>query len=492
MSGAGSEGDPQAEILRRLRAMIAGMDLADLRATADQVMGLAMTSPLEPATAAAAPQESRRRPRRAEAVTYRIRVDIDDTHPPVWRRLELSSTTPLDELHRVLQAAFGWTDSHLHRFALGPSVWDLHAEAFLCPYDVEDGESEGVPASEVRLDEVLVDVGDVLRYVYDYGDGWEHTLRLEAVLPPAPDAAAAICTAGRRAGPPEDCGGPYGYEELAAAGEVGSFDLEEVNAELRAVGGELALERDLPLPLADLLRRTFDPELRSWLDEQVTAADLTAPVPTDPVQAAEMVRSFTWLLERVGEGGIPLTAAGYLPPVHVLAAMAELHLDDEWIGKRNREDLTPQVLGLRLTAQRLGLLRKAKGRLVRTKVGQRVVGDPVALWWHVVERCQVPSPDTAQGIASLLVLVAVAAGDDPFSDDVRRLVRDVLTDHGWRTRSGAPLPEWGSVGLARDTMDVLEAARAFEPAGWGRYPRVPTAGGRALARAVLHRLPHRG
>ena len=63
---------------------------------------------------------SRRRPRRADVVSYRVRVDLNGTKPPLWRRLELASDLFLDQVHEVMQAAFGWTDSHLHQFGSGP------------------------------------------------------------------------------------------------------------------------------------------------------------------------------------------------------------------------------------------------------------------------------------------------------------------------------------------------------------------------------------
>jgi Plasmid pRiA4b ORF-3-like protein len=100
-------------------------------------------------------------------VTYRVRADLSETRPPLWRRLELASDLYLDQVHAVLQAAFGWTDSHLHRFASGPGMYSRDAEQYLCPFDVEEGEP-GVPEGEVRLDEVLSKVGDRLYYAYDF------------------------------------------------------------------------------------------------------------------------------------------------------------------------------------------------------------------------------------------------------------------------------------------------------------------------------------
>jgi hypothetical protein len=114
------------------------------------------------------------------------------------------STLRLDELHRVLQAVFGWTDSHPHRFSLSDSAWDHDSERFLCPQDFEEGEDDGVPACDVRLDEVLAQPGDRLLYTYDYGDEWNHRLVVEAV---GELMTTVLCTGGRGAAPPEDSSG---------------------------------------------------------------------------------------------------------------------------------------------------------------------------------------------------------------------------------------------------------------------------------------------
>src|SRR5690349_19932427 len=153
------------------------------------------------------PRPHLRRPPRAEAVTYRLRVDLDDAEPAVWRTLAIRSDIRLDLLHKVLQAAYGWTDSHLHRFAIGGDPLGPDSEVFLCPYDVEDGDDEGTPEGDVRLDETVQLPGDVLRYVYDYGDEWALTLVLEEVLPRGADDGAALCLGGHGPSPLEDSGG---------------------------------------------------------------------------------------------------------------------------------------------------------------------------------------------------------------------------------------------------------------------------------------------
>ena len=187
-----------ADLIRRLTAEISGSPLYAA----------------DPADLAAS--ESRRRPRRPDLVRYRVRVDLSGAKPPLWRRLELASGLFLDEVHEILQVAFGWTDSHLHQFGSGSRYHGPETEHYLCPYQVEEGEP-GVPEEEVRLDEVLADPGDTLCYLYDFGDNWEHVIRLEAVAPWDDTAPAAACLDGRRDGPPEDCGGLGGYELISAA-----------------------------------------------------------------------------------------------------------------------------------------------------------------------------------------------------------------------------------------------------------------------------------
>ena len=177
--------------------------------------------------------------RRATVVTYRVRVDLDGAKPPIWRRLDVPSDLTLDRFHRVLQAALGWWDLHLHAFRMGPGVRDYRREPFGTAHDPAVARRGGPHEAAVRLDEVLGEPGDRLYYEYDFGDSWEHTIRLEEVLPPGP----AGCLAGRRACPPEDSGGLSTYlEMLDALGGAGTP---------RGFGG----------PFASL------DELREWLPE---------------------------------------------------------------------------------------------------------------------------------------------------------------------------------------------------------------------------------
>jgi hypothetical protein len=207
---------------------------------------------------------SPRRPRRDDIVTYRLRIDLKGAKPPCWRRLELASNLMLDELHDVIQAAFAWSDGHMHQFAAGgSSFYDPDSEQYLTEYDIEDGE-EGIAERDVRLDELLVDPGDRLFYMYDFGDGWEHVVALEAVLPREPEAPRAVCTKGRRPSPPEDCGGIHGYELLTAASDATNPGHHQALELLRETYGPGFDPADLSLVPFDLewingaLRDLFD------------------------------------------------------------------------------------------------------------------------------------------------------------------------------------------------------------------------------------------
>jgi Plasmid pRiA4b ORF-3-like protein len=460
---------------------------------------------------------SRRRPRRPDAVTYRIRADLRGTRPPLWRRLELASDLHLDGVHDIMQAAFGWTDSHLHRFASGTAPYGPDTEYYLCPFDAGDG-VDGVPEEQVRLDEVLSDAGDVLFYEYDYGDGWEHTIRLEAVLPCAESAPQAACTAGRRPGPPEDCGGVGGYELIAAATDpqhpdhaealaeyrdiyddhdtrladfaVTPFDLDEINDALRLLGlangpDHAEPPADLPEPLESLLARMRTTASRRQLRQLIGDAMAEPPV-IDAGTAARMVRPYAWLLDRVGPGGITLTAAGYLPPAHVAAAMTELNLGPEWIGAGNRENQTIPVLHLRESAVRMGLLRKHSGRLVITSRGRAAAADPLALWWQIAERMPLRSADRCEAQAGLtyVILVAAQAPGDPNATAAR-----FLDDVGWVSADGRPLTPSMASQAAWDTASVLRRLGAVTDGPDRRQASQPTAEGAAFARAALRTWP---
>jgi hypothetical protein len=143
---------------------------------------------------------------------YQIKITLLGTTPPIWRRLLVPAGMTLEQLHDVLQAAMGWENCHLHEFHIGQ-------KRFAKP-DPNDS-LMGLPTTgnerTVRMFSVLGKVGAKAVYTYDFGDGWEHSIAVEKVLPPDPGLAYPLCTAGKLHGPPEDCGGIPGYYNLLEA-----------------------------------------------------------------------------------------------------------------------------------------------------------------------------------------------------------------------------------------------------------------------------------
>lgn len=167
------------------------------------------------------------------------------------------------------------------------------------------------------------------------------------------------------------------------------FDVDEVNGALSSRGGLRAPAFDPDSPLGDLLARIHIPlSVAEALDA------MAAPPPTvDPTELRQFGDRYRWLLDRIGDDGVKLTAAGYLPPLLVNEIAVALGLDDLWIGTANREHHTIPVLQFRESTQDLRLLRRSKGYLMLTKAGQRVRDDPDFLWRH--RRGAADQPDGA-------------------------------------------------------------------------------------------------
>jgi hypothetical protein len=146
--------------------------------------------------------------------TYQLQVLVNGTQPPIWRRLQVPAAANLNWFHAVLQVAMGWTNSHLHQFICGEHSY-AEAEAHLEQYE---GDPSVRDESKFTLAELLNDVHKGLIYEYDFGDSWEHIVTVEKILPAdASTPVTAVCLAGSRACPPEDCGGIGGYEDLLKA-----------------------------------------------------------------------------------------------------------------------------------------------------------------------------------------------------------------------------------------------------------------------------------
>ena len=141
----------------------------------------------------------------------RLKITLDGVKPAVLRRVEVPFDIRLDRLHLTIQAAMGWTNSHLYELRAGDVGWST-------PNPDADGPGDFLDARKARLDDVLEDMGTKkLVYLYDFGDGWEHTINVERLIDPKPGVLypRLVEVSGRC--PPEDCGGPWGYAEFLEA-----------------------------------------------------------------------------------------------------------------------------------------------------------------------------------------------------------------------------------------------------------------------------------
>lgn len=146
-----------------------------------------------------------KKPKTTPTEVYQIKVTLNDSKPPIWRRVQVAADITLAKLHDVMQVAMGWHNCHLHQFTDGEQYygepdpqWDM---------DV-------INERKVKLNEVLARPKSRFTYEYDFGDGWNHSLLLEKVLPGEPGQHYPMCVTGKRACPPEDCGGMWGYYEM--------------------------------------------------------------------------------------------------------------------------------------------------------------------------------------------------------------------------------------------------------------------------------------
>lgn len=134
-----------------------------------------------------------------------VKVTLRNVRPPIWRRLLVPASFTLRQLHQVLIVAMGWHGSHLHQFF-------IHGRF----YGKRDSELGGATLDERHhnLEHVLALGARSFQYEYDFGDGWVHRIAIEKVEESEGRALRPLCLAGKRACPPEDCGGFFGYAEL--------------------------------------------------------------------------------------------------------------------------------------------------------------------------------------------------------------------------------------------------------------------------------------
>lgn len=137
---------------------------------------------------------------------YQLRITLEGIKPPIGRIFLVDSQITLDMFHNIIQNVMGWKNEHLWAFesaegSFGPDagIWDTSKKE----------------AKKYFLSEILKTEKDVCKYIYDFGDFWQHKLEVEQVLTEREiETNVPTCISGERACPPEDCGGIWGYSEI--------------------------------------------------------------------------------------------------------------------------------------------------------------------------------------------------------------------------------------------------------------------------------------
>jgi hypothetical protein len=316
----------------------------------------------------------------------------------------------------------GWTDSHLHEFTTA-----RHHDRLLPDSEVDEGEV-GTPERDVRLDEVLTEAGDDLGYLYDFGDAWDHVLRLEEVRAGEPDHPARVLD-GDRACPLDDAGGIGDWnvfarwldegdpdeleddqlrhlvERLPIDFDATHFDVAETQTAVSAaaLSTELLVERLPSHPAVAALAAALPEEGVRLL------AGLSVVGPAPAMDRAAALRPLLALLDLVRDG-VELTPTGLMKQASVRVLLERLGWGGDWVfGRTLREDHLPPVRWLRHAAHVLHLVRRHSGRLVLTTKGQQLDGKAEELWQHLV--ANLPRGDTAEErMAGALWLLTLRTG----------------------------------------------------------------------------------
>ena len=142
-----------------------------------------------------------------------LRIQIDHITPPIWRRLLVASNATLKRLHDIIQVVMGWENSHMYAFVVKGVEYAASGDMEFSQSD----RSKPPNPQKARLADLGLSPGKKFKYVYDFGDDWQHSVAVEKVLSASRETKVPICLDGQRACPPEDCGSYPGYDEIHQA-----------------------------------------------------------------------------------------------------------------------------------------------------------------------------------------------------------------------------------------------------------------------------------
>lgn len=186
---------------------------------------------------------------------YQFRIQLKEIKPPIWRRIQVPEVYTFWDLHVAIQDAMGWVDYHLHEFTIKNPSMGKKVQLGI-PFEDDWDDEPFLPGWEHKIAAYFTMENATARYLYDFGDGWVHTVRLEGIEPRDTDIVYPICVGGKRACPPEDCGGVHGYEDLLAI--INDRDHEEHQSTMEWLNGGFGPDKFSPKQVK------FDDPMERW------------------------------------------------------------------------------------------------------------------------------------------------------------------------------------------------------------------------------------
>ena len=139
--------------------------------------------------------------------TYTFKIDLINTEPLVSRTIKVSSETSLYLMHHIIQTVMGWENRHLYEFT-------INNIRFADNRLVDEDFGDFTDTKESMLEDILTKIGTSAFYLYDFGDGWKHEIKLIEISNKPQIEILPSFVLGQNACPPEDCGGAYRYREI--------------------------------------------------------------------------------------------------------------------------------------------------------------------------------------------------------------------------------------------------------------------------------------
>jgi hypothetical protein len=288
--------------------------------------------------------------------SYQIKVTLRGTHPAIWRRILIPSNTTLLNLHDILQIMMGWEDAHLHMFKIPGLVYGDPMN------DVYSDISTALEA-HYKLNQLIHSTGQRFSYEYDFGDSWEHELVVEKILLGQEHLRTPICLKGKRACPPEDVGGVWGYENFLKAihdpkheeledflnwigGEFDpeAFDLDEVNDRLQRMGRGWSTEYLDPwsVHISEFASKEFDldPVWSHSLPEDQLRVVEELPLRRDVITLLTYLREHK-VTGTSSTGNLPLRAVNEICAQFVNPPMLEICIGEHIYRALSETDIWP-------------------------------------------------------------------------------------------------------------------------------------------------------